>query len=130
MRKRIFKVVKPTAIVLAIGFTYIIIHKLTGFALFCPYYQILHIYCPGCGVSRMLLHLMKLEFYEAFSSNCLLFCLLPIFTIAAARHVYLYIRYGKKGFSKLENVLCWIIVGLLLVFAVVRNIFPIDILIP
>lgn len=115
---------------MAIGFAYIILHKLTGFALFCPLYQATHLYCPGCGVSRMFLHLLKFEFAEAFSSNCALFCLLPVFTAAAAWHCYKYIRYGKVGFTKVENVICWVMVGLLLAFAVVRNVFPVDILIP
>ena len=130
MKQRFFKLVKPTAIILAIGFTYIIIHKLTGFGIFCPVNKFTHLYCPGCGVSRMFLHLIKLEFYEAFSSNCVLFCLLPVFAAAALWHAYKYIRFGKTKLNKAETVICWIIVGILLTFGVVRNIYPIDILIP
>lgn len=130
MKQRIIKLVKPTAIILAIGFTYIIIHKLTGFGIFCPYNKFLHIYCPGCGVSRMILHLLRFEFYEAFSSNCVLFCMLPVFIAAAVWHSYKYIRYGSAKLNKAENVICWIMAGILIVFAVVRNIYPVDILVP
>ena len=130
MKKRFIQVAKPTAGFLAIGFAYMIFSELTGLALFCPFWTFLHIYCPGCGVSRMLTHLAHLEFFEAFSSNCVLFCLLPVFAAVMIRHAYLFIRYGKKGFSRAETVAAWVIVGILLAFAVVRNIWRIDILIP
>ena len=130
MKKRLIKTAKPTAILLAIGFAYILFTRFTGLSLFCPFWTFFHIYCPGCGVSRMLIHLSQLEFYEAFSSNCVLFCLLPVFIAAAARRAYRYVRYGLKGATKIENVGAWIIAGILIVFAVVRNIWQIDILIP
>lgn len=130
MQKRFVRIVKPAVILLTIGFIYIIIHRLTGFALFCPIYRFLHIYCPGCGVSRMLLHLTRFEFAEAFSSNCVLFCLLPVFLFEALYHGYRYVRYGSGKLSRAENIGAWVIVGILVVFMIVRNLYPIDILIP
>ena len=78
----------------------------------------------------MFLHMLKGEFKEAFSSNCVIFCLLPFFGVGYCRHVYRYIRFDKKGLSKTEDILCYIVIGILLVFGIVRNIFPIDMLIP
>ncbi|HCA04952.1 MAG TPA: DUF2752 domain-containing protein [Ruminococcaceae bacterium] len=130
MKQRIIKIVKPAAILLAIGFTYIILHNLTGFAVPCPYYSVLHIYCPGCGVSRMFLHLLRFEFYEAFSANCAVFCLLPVFAAAAIWHAYKYIRYGSAPLNRAEKIICWITAGILIAFAVLRNIYPVDILVP
>ena len=130
MRERFYRTAKPTAIVLAIGFTYYLIHRLTGFALFCPIYRIFGVYCPGCGVGRMCDHLLRFEFAEAFSSNCVVFCLLPVLVIAALFHAYRYIRYGNGGLFKAESVAVWVIVAILLIFAVVRNLYPVDILVP
>lgn len=130
MRERFLRIVKPTAILLAIGFTYILIHRLTGFALFCPIHEFLGIYCPACGVSRMLLHLARFEIAEAFSSNCVLFCLLPVFLFEAVYHGYRYVRYGSGKLNKAENIGVYVIIGVLLVFAVVRTLYPVDILIP
>ena len=115
---------------MAAGFLYILIRQTTGLYLFCPLHRFTGIYCPGCGVTRMFLHMLKWEFKEAFSSNCLLFCLLPFFTVGYIRHTYRYIRFGKKGLSKTENIFCWIVVILLLIFGFVRNLFPLDILVP
>ncbi|HCA54619.1 MAG TPA: hypothetical protein DEO95_03930, partial [Ruminococcaceae bacterium] len=66
----------------------------------------------------------------ALSSNVVVFCLLPSFILGTAYHIYRYIRYGSTQLSKLENGVVWAVVVLLLVFCVIRNIFPIDILVP
>lgn len=130
MRDRFIQIVKPTAIVLAIGFTYLLVHLLTGFSIPCPIRTVLHLYCPGCGISRMFFHLARLEFYEAFRSNCVVFCLLPVALADAVFHAYRYIRYGNGRFYPVERVALWVIIGLLVVFGVVRNIFPYGVLVP
>lgn len=130
MRKRFFRIAKPTAIVMAIGFTYLLIHLLTGFSLVCPVWTVFHLYCPGCGVSRMFFHMARFEFYEAFSSNCVLFCLLPFGLFEAVFHAYRYIRYGNGRFFRAERIILWVIIVLLLVFGVVRNVWHHELLIP
>ena len=130
MSDRIKRIVKPTAIVLAIGFTYLLLHELTGFSLHCPFRTVLHIYCPGCGIGRMCFHIYHGEIYEAFSSNCVAFCLLPVVLADAVFHAYRYIRYGDGRLCKAEQIALWVFVVILIVFAVVRNVYPIDILIP
>jgi len=115
---------------LAIGFTYLLIHEFTGFSIPCPFWTLLHLYCPGCGVSRMLFHLFHGEFYEAFSSNCVVFCLLPVILADAVFHAYRYIRRGEARLYQAERIALWVCVAVLIVFAVVRNVYPIDILVP
>ncbi len=130
MRNRVLKIVKPTAIVLAIGFTYLLLHELTGLSIPCPFHLVTGLYCPGCGISRMCLHLFRWELAEAFSANCLIFCLLPIGAVMLAVHLYRYIRYGDAKLRRFENIILCVMIGLLLVFGVVRNIWQIDLLIP
>ena len=72
----------------------------------------------------------RLNFAEAFSSNCAVFCLLPVFLGFLAYHMYRYIRYGDRQLKRWENIVCYVCIGLLVVFGVVRNLYPIDILIP
>lgn len=130
MKSRLLKILKPVATTLALGFTYVVIYKLTGFSLFCPIKKFTGLYCPGCGVSRMFLHLLRLDFAGAFSSNCVLFVMLPIFGAFGAVHAYRYVRYNEHGLKKWENTLCYVCIGILLVFGAARNLFPIDILVP
>ncbi len=130
MRARIIKVVRPTAIIVAIGLIYIVFRNLTGLSVPCPIHAVTGLYCPGCGVSRMFFHLARLEFAEAFSSNCVLFVLAPVFSGFLIFHIISYIRTGKKGFRRWEEILCIVLIGVLLAFMVLRNIFRIDILVP
>lgn len=130
MKERALNAVKPIAILLAVGFIYTIICNITGMGIPCPIHTIFHIYCPGCGITRMFRYLSQFKFYEAFSSNCVVFCMLPFSAAVYVHHCYRYIRYGKRKLSRLENILIWTAIVILLIFMVVRNIYPIDILIP
>ncbi len=130
MQQRLYKVIKPTVIVLAIGFIYTMIHLTTGFSLFCPINRVFGIYCPGCGISRMFFHLFRLEIAEAFSSNCVVFCMLPIGLGMAVCHAIRYVRTGSAKLNRIENGVVYSAIAILLVFMIVRNLYPIDILIP
>ena len=130
MRERVIKLAKPALIITAVGFAYLLFHELTGLALFCPYRKFLHVYCPGCGISRMFFHLAHFEFAEAFSSNCVVFCLLPIAVIGVIFHGYRYIRYGNGSLYKAEKIALYILIGVLIAFGIARNIWQVDWLIP
>ena len=51
----------------------------------CPWRRDLNIYWGGCGGTRMLRSLMKLDFYQAFRYNALIFILVPL--------VFIYVLY-------------------------------------
>ena len=130
MKRRFLRVLKPTVILLAVGFLYTLLHHTIGLNVPCPIYAMTGLYCPGCGVSRLCWHLMKGEWAEALSSNVVIFCLLPSFILGMGVHLYRYIRYGSSTIGRAENAVMWAAVVILLVFAVVRNILPWDILVP
>lgn len=130
MRDRIIKLSKPVAVVAAIGFIYLLLHELTGFAVPCPINLVTGLYCPGCGISRMFFCLFRLDFAGAFSSNCVIFCLLPVAVIAAVFHAYRYIRYGSGRLYKAENIAIYVIIAVLVIFGIARNIWHADWLIP
>ena len=121
---------KPIAFILAIGFIYAVFYLAAGFGIPCPFKAVTGLYCPGCGISRMFMYMLRFDFPAAFSSNCAVFCVLPFFVTGVVRPCYRYVRYGTRELSKAENVLVIVLVIVMLAFAVVRNIFPIDILVP
>lgn len=61
-------------LIIVYGISYLL--KGTGFP--CLFNEITHLYCPGCGISRMFISIFHLEFYQAFRYNPLLFILLII----------------------------------------------------
>ena len=86
----------------------------------CPWEKNFNIYCAGCGGTRMLYSLLKLDFYQAFRYNPLLFILLIIAII-----YLLYIFVCKKlkiNHCKLNTKHLIILSIITILFMVLRNI--------
>lgn len=47
----------------------------------CWFRKKLGLYCPGCGGTRMVQSILKLDFYQAFRYNPLVFVLLALIAI-------------------------------------------------
>ncbi len=86
----------------------------------CPWNESLQIYCAGCGGTRMLYSILRLEFYQAFRYNPLLF----IFLILAILYsIYLAIcTLIKIKYYKLNTNHLIIIAIIVIVFMIIRNI--------
>ncbi len=54
---------------------YLVFFRVSGLGIPCLFHSLTHRFCPGCGVSRMLLALATGDFYQAFRYNPLLFIL-------------------------------------------------------
>ncbi|MBR3990596.1 MAG: DUF2752 domain-containing protein [Clostridia bacterium] len=121
MEKRRNKVLIGVLILFAVGAAYTLFVKLTGVGIPCPVNLTTGLKCPGCGVSRMFLALFRFDFAEAFRQNGAILCLLPLMAATAARFVYVYVRRGTVR-DRAAEVSVWFMVGVLLVFGVVRNV--------
>ena len=73
MRREIFKIV----LVIFLLIVYLLVGNHFNIYLFCPIKKFLGLYCPGCGVTRMLYSILKGQFYQAFRYNPLIFISLP-----------------------------------------------------
>ena len=108
------------AIIALLGFLlYYLLNLYTGFAIFCPFHKFTGLYCPGCGVTRLLFSLIKLDFYQAFRYNPLVFILLIIGII------YLLIKFILKKFNiiiKVPNYVWYILIIIVIIYGILRNI--------
>ena len=121
MKKRLYEVMKKGAVVLAIGCAYSIFHITTGLGIPCVIHEITGLKCPGCGVTRMLLALIRLDFRTAFGYNAVLLCMLPLLAALLAVSVIRYIRTGSRKLTRPENGIMWAMIVILLAWGVVRN---------
>ena len=71
------EVIKGILILLGIGMLYALFSTITGLRIPCVVYALTGLYCPGCGVTRMCLSLLRFDFRTAFSCNQLLILSLP-----------------------------------------------------
>lgn len=86
----------------------------------CPYKKFFNLYCPGCGTTRMFKSLFKLQFYQAFRFNPLMFI---IFVVVIPIYLILNIISYKKDkkflkISKKQIIMFFIV---MLIYFVVRN---------
>ena len=83
----------------------------------CIFYDITGLYCPGCGITRMFLALSKLDFYQAFRYNSLVFCLL----LFALMYIFYYLGCYKKV-KKLNSKATIVLIIIVILFGILRNI--------
>lgn len=123
-RKRLWRVLGYTAILIACGIGYGIFVKETGIAVPCMFHLLTGFSCPGCGVTRMCVALLSLDFKTAFYCNQAVFLLLPVMGAVFIPYIYGYIQNGKWKMNRLQTGVLFICIGLLVLFGIVRNILP------
>ena len=121
MRQRAKRAITIALILVGIGAIYAIIIHFTGRGIPCVFNIITGWKCPGCGVTKMCMSLLRLAFKTAFEANAGLLCLLPAGGFLAGRYLYIYIKRGVKR-DRLTDIVIYVLIGILLVWGVVRNI--------
>ena len=126
MKKRIFNSIIFTSLIFT---TLILIIKVLDLIKFkCFYRYILGIYCAGCGSTRMFKSILKLDMYQAFRYNPLMFILTILGFIYLIINMILYIKHKKLIKLTLKHIL--IIVFILLIYMILRNIPNFEYLLP
>ena len=107
---------------------YFILSELLDVGIPCLFYEITGYYCPGCGITRLLFSLLKLDFYQAFRYNPLIFILIIITVI------YWLVKFILKKFMNISieipNYVYYILLIILIIFGILRNIPMFDFLSP
>lgn len=107
---------------------YFILNELLDVGIPCLFYEITGYYCPGCGITRLLFSLLKLDFYQAFRYNPLIFILIII------TGIYWLVKFILKKFMNISieipNYVYYILLVIVIIFGILRNIPMFDFLSP
>ena len=107
---------------------YFILNELLDVGIPCLFYEITGYYCPGCGITRVLFSLLKLDFYQAFRYNPLIFILIII------TGIYWLVKFILKKFMNISieipNYVYYILLIIVIIFGILRNIPMFDFLSP
>ena len=101
-------------LILLVG--YYFFYRITGIAIECPIHYLTGFYCPGCGITRMFFSILKLNFYQAFRFNPLVFMLLVLYII------YWVLKYLFKINIKIPDKVLYGIIIILIIYGILRNI--------
>lgn len=121
VRKRLKHVLCLCAALLLGGCAYAMLCKRLGFGIPCLFHLLTGLQCPGCGVSRMALCLLNLDFAGAWGYNPAVLCLLPFGLAVGADWAVRYIHTGSKRLDPWAEWLTWGMAGALLLFGIGRN---------
>lgn len=120
-KKRLVKLCKKGGILLLLGIAYYLFIRIIGWGIPCMVHLVTGIYCPGCGITRMFMALVQLDFATALRYNALVTLLLPFIAVFGLRRTVIYVRTGNTGPDRLEIVLLTIAVILTVSFGILRN---------
>lgn len=118
----------PLIILIIAGIIYYLIYRFLEIGIPCIfrlYTGLLfgkELYCPGCGVTRMIDAEIKLNFKQAFLQNQMVFILQPFIIFEIMKLVVNHYRESKIKYYKIENVMLVISAISLIVFGIWRNI--------
>ena len=118
---RVLVLCRRAAVIVLCGFGYAVFVMTTGLAIPCPFHLVTGLYCPACGVSRMCLALLQLDFAAAMRANVLLVFLLPVLALVLAVSGIRYVKAGVFTLSRWQSAAVWGMIALLLIFGVLRN---------
>ena len=68
-------------IFVVICFCFLFLYLKVGIYIPCLFRKLTGFYCPGCGITRMFLSILQLDFYQAFRYNPLVFILCLFFLL-------------------------------------------------
>lgn len=120
-KRRLRKVLCLGGGLAALGGLYALVCSYLGFGIPCLFYTLTGLRCPGCGVSRMCLCLLHLDFAGAWGYNPAILTLLPLGCVLALRVTARYVKTGNRALTAGENRIVWGMIVVLLLFGVVRN---------
>lgn len=110
------------ALVLAAGVGYAGWVHLTHLSVPCLFHMVTGLQCPGCGVSRMCLALMRLDITSAWQANPVLLLLLPLIGGLLAYRAVVYVRRGHVPTQRWETPVWGGLAVVLLIWGIVRNV--------
>ena len=90
----------------------------------CPYYTYMHVYCPGCGMTRAVTALMRGDILMSLRQN-----VLALFGIVVALMFYIELVLKVFGrdfkFPLIHSLKFWmIVIAFIFAFTVARNFVP------
>lgn len=118
---RLRRLLLGLGLLLAFGLLYALFVHFTGLAVPCLFHEITGLQCPGCGVTRLCISLLRLDISAAWRANPVLLLSLPVFAILFVRFAVRYVKTGSVRNTKAEGIVCWILVAIFLVWGVLRN---------
>jgi len=121
MKTRLKKLLTICTACLGAGCAYAIFVSVTGLAIPCIFHLITGLQCAGCGVSRMCMCLLRLDFAGAWQFNPAVLCLLPLGAAVGFDWAVVYVKTGSRKQRPWAYAATIFMIVVLLLFGIWRN---------
>ena len=121
-KKRLKSTLIKYGVIFGIALAYLIFVLCTGLGIPCVFHAITKLECPGCGVTRMLISIVKLDFVSAFWYNPFLFVTGPFLIAYLIACEVKFIKQGNRNMGKWQ-IFMYVELALALLYGILRNIF-------
>lgn len=105
--------IKKTAVIFAVCLIIALFYLSFG----CPFRFLTGISCPGCGISRALMSLLKLDFADAFHFNPVIFAM-PVFAV-----LFFVFRKQNKKTAVTFGIMC-LCLGVVYIYRMCSGVAP------
>lgn len=92
----VFLIINLSVLAVSLIYTFLMNHLTDIGAFECKFKELYHLYCPGCGGSRSVKHLLRFDFFSAFLSYPPMAIMLFFFMCIDLRALLSIIRNNKK----------------------------------
>ena len=120
-QKRLLRVIVIWCAVLAAGIGYGLFCVKTGMGIPCVLHEVTGLECPGCGISRAILALARLDFAAAFDYNAVWPLIIGYLLWIAIAGSAAYVKRGEFGYLPGKTWMHAVILSVVVVYGVVRN---------
>lgn len=121
MAVRLRRLILRAALLLGGGLVYAAFCIETGWAVPCLFRRITGLRCPGCGVTRMCLALLRGDLAAAWAASPGLLLLSPFLGLLLLDLAVRYVRTGQRLPGPVERAGIWCAVAWLVLYGVIRN---------
>lgn len=121
-KKRLIRILLILISIIFLILMYVYLNKKIGFEIPCIFHKFTGLYCPGCGITRMLISIFNLDFYQAFRYNPLVFIYLPFLIIYFVYKIVIYINDKKDTLMlKIPKSVTLILLIITVMYGILRN---------
>lgn len=120
-KKRAVRLLIALSAMLICGVLYAAFISATGIGIPCIFHAITGLKCPGCGVSRMCLSLLRLDFKSAMKYNPAVMSLSPLGIVVFADMSVRYVKTGTLIPDRFSNAAMIFMIAVLIAFGIIRN---------
>lgn len=114
LRLKSKRVLTPVMALLILASMYLL-----GVRVPCMFYRVTGYLCPGCGITRMCLAMLRFDFVTAFRNNP--FCFVLSFPFGGYFIYYLYMSIKEREYKIIPKSIIYLLLVITIVFWITRN---------